>query len=115
MIQLFSAKQQWSMANTSFKLDAHRQPPHQLKALFKKYQKATEEDLKNDPAVIDFPDSVSGTSSAEVSCVGAISSGGLSRAIELLSEDREVCGLHDVTTVADQGDAPVYQVRAIPG
>lgn len=103
------------MDDTSSKLDAHQQPPHALKVLFKKYQKATEEDLKNDPAVIDLLDSVSATSSAEVSCIGAISSAGLLRAIELLSEDRELCGLHDVTTVAGQGDAPVYQVRAIPG
>lgn len=103
------------MAATSFKLDAHQQPPHQLKALFKKYQKAAEEDLKSDPAVIDLLDTSSATTSAEVSCVGAISSAELLRAIELLSEDAEVCGLHDVTGIESLGDAPVYQVRAIPG
>ena len=103
------------MATASHRLDAHQKPPEQLKALFKKYQKATKEDLESDPAIIDLRDALSRTSSTKLQCVGVVLSAARLHALELLSDKRELNYLDNFTTLASQCDAPIYQVLALPG
>lgn len=109
------ATQQLTMATAFYRLDAHQKPPEQLKALFKKYQKATKEDLENDPAIIDLRDAASRTSSTKLQRAGVILAAARWHALRLLSDKTELNYLDKVTTRASQCDAPIYQVQALPG
>lgn len=103
------------MATASSRLDARQKPPEQLKALFKKYQNASEEDLENDPAIIDLRDTSSISSAAKAQCLEVIPSSLRSSALEILSDKTNLVDLEKGTTLACQNDASVYQVLALPG
>jgi hypothetical protein len=103
------------MATASPRLDAHQKPPGQLKALFKKYQHASKEDLENDPAIIDLKDISAAASAVNLQCLGIISSSARSSALKTLSHKTSSINMQGDVTPASQLDAPIYQVLALPG
>lgn len=103
------------MTTASHRLDAHQKPPEQLKALFKNYQSASKEEIESDPAIIDFENALTGTSSAKLLRLGVIPTTALLHALDLLSDKAEASDLHNESMLSSHRDASIYQVPALPG
>lgn len=97
------------MANVSRELDAHQKAPEQMRALFKKFQESSNDDLN----IID-PERLSENNNESVKRCGMIPSVDRLNAFEYMSNEATRNSNHQ-HHLGSQDDAPIYEVQALPG
>ena len=91
-------------------LDSHESPPTFLKSRFKSYRKLSDDELRNDPEVIDLRHLQAAHHGGSIQYAGSISSSTMQSACENL----RATSMPDAGPVANQS-VSLYQVEGLPG